>query len=98
MDRGRKETNVPDAPGLTWESRHDKNCEVHWPKVRSGHAAEFDSKRNESGPMVVIAPMIHIQQAKTLTVDLVSIHSGESTLQSIQRLSFIGRPLVSRHC
>jgi hypothetical protein len=35
-----------DAPGITWESRNDKRCEIHWPKVRSGHAAVYDSKRN----------------------------------------------------
>jgi hypothetical protein len=35
-----------DAPGLTWESRNDKRCEIHWPRVRSGHAAVYDSKRN----------------------------------------------------
>ena len=40
-----KETCV-DAPGLTWESRNDKHCEVFWPKARSGHAAVYDSKRH----------------------------------------------------
>lgn len=40
-----KETCI-DAPGLTWESRNDKHCKVHWPKVRSGHAAVYDHKRN----------------------------------------------------
>lgn len=34
-----------DAPGLTWESRNDKKCTVHWPSARSGHAAVYDSKR-----------------------------------------------------
>lgn len=41
----RKPTCV-DAPGLTWESRNDKHCEIHWPKPRSGHAAVYDIKRN----------------------------------------------------
>ncbi|KAL7465153.1 hypothetical protein ACHAXS_005490 [Conticribra weissflogii] len=35
-----------DAPGLTWESRNDKRCEVRWPSPRSGHAAIYDGKRN----------------------------------------------------
>ena len=34
-----------DAPGLTWESRNDKQCKVHWPTARSGHAAVYDDKR-----------------------------------------------------
>lgn len=34
-----------DAPGLTWESRHDTRCEIHWPSARSGHAAVYDEKR-----------------------------------------------------
>jgi hypothetical protein len=41
-----KKQTCHDAPGLTWESRNDKHCEIHWPKVRSGHASVFDSKRN----------------------------------------------------
>lgn len=40
-----KETCI-DSPGLTWESRNDVHCEVHWPKARSGHAAVYDSKRH----------------------------------------------------
>jgi len=41
----KKETCVA-APGLTWESRNDTHCEIHWPKERSGHSAVYDPKRN----------------------------------------------------
>ena len=34
-----------DSPGLTWESRNDKHCSVHWPSARSGHALVYDPKR-----------------------------------------------------
>ncbi|KAL9184595.1 hypothetical protein ACHAXT_012565 [Thalassiosira profunda] len=38
-------TTCVDAPGLTWESRNDQHCQLHWPSARSGHAAVFDEKR-----------------------------------------------------
>lgn len=34
-----------DDPGLTWESRNDKRCDLHWPSARSGHTAVYDEKR-----------------------------------------------------
>ena len=40
-----KKTTCVDAPGLTWESRNDKKCTVHWPSPRSGHAAVYDKNR-----------------------------------------------------
>lgn len=39
-------TTCVDAPGLTWESRNDKHCEVYWPSARSGHAAVYDARRH----------------------------------------------------
>ncbi|KAL7553832.1 hypothetical protein ACHAWF_017166 [Thalassiosira exigua] len=38
-------TTCVGAPGLTWESRNDKRCKVHWPGARSGHAAVYDPVR-----------------------------------------------------
>ena len=38
-------TTCVDSPGLTWESRNDKHCKVHWPSARSGHAAVYDAQR-----------------------------------------------------
>ena len=38
-------TTCIDNPGLTWESRNDKHCEIYWPSARSGHAVVYDEKR-----------------------------------------------------
>ena len=34
------------SPGLSWESRNDVSCEIHWPKGRMGHATIYDNKRH----------------------------------------------------
>lgn len=38
-------TTCIDNPGLTWESRNDKHCEIYLPSARSGHAVVYDEKR-----------------------------------------------------
>lgn len=38
-------TTCVDAPGLTWESRHDQYCEIIWPSARSGQSSVYDEKR-----------------------------------------------------
>jgi len=34
------------SPGIGWEERNRIECEILWPRVRSGHAAVYDKKRH----------------------------------------------------